>query len=110
MISYPCGRSCAGKSSGWSLSHPDTGRAEIDESIHVSRTSASPLNSFAPHSQASGGCVRVGSSGSHSSFATFVFPHPEQYHAGIGVANILCLEMHQSHSIVPVQFSSRTFI
>src|SRR5660398_60937 len=84
--------------------------AEIDESIHVSRTSASPLNSFAPHSQASGGCVRVGSSGSHSSFATFVFPHPEQYHAGIGVANILCLEMHQSHSIVPVPFSSRTFI
>src|SRR3989304_4099916 len=110
MMSYPWGRSCAGKSTGWSESHPETCRAEMDESIQVSSTSSSPLKSVEPHSHASGGDFCVGSRGSHSSFATFVFPHSLQYHAGIGVANILCLEMHQSHSIVPVQFSSRTFI
>src|SRR3990172_5873164 len=110
MMSYPCGRSCAGNRSGWSESHPVTWRADMDESIQVSSTSSSPLKAEEQHSQDSGGDFCVGSRGSHSSFATFVFPHSAQYQAGIGVANILCLEMHQSHSIVPVQFSRRTFI
>ena len=46
MISWPCGRICAGKIFGFPVpSQPVTLRTEMDESIHVSSTSSSPLNS-----------------------------------------------------------------
>jgi len=34
-------------------------------------------------------------------------PHSLQNQTGIGVAKIRCREMHQSHSICPIQFSMR---
>src|SRR5664280_446411 len=110
MISCPCGRICAGRRSSCSLSQPVTCNAVIEESIQVSRTSVSGSNSVEPQIQAFFGAASFGSIGSQLSSEIMTSPHCLQYQIGIGVAKILCLEMHQSHSIVPVQFWSLTFI
>ena len=68
------------------------------ESNHVSRTSVSPTHSVPPHSQVSWMGVTLGSTGRFSGFASWIFPHPLQYQAGMGVANTLCLLRTQSQS------------
>src|SRR5208337_5203124 len=109
MISWPCGRICAGKIFGLPVpSQPVTLRTEMDESIHVSSTSTSPVNSWPPHvGQGCFGCVREGSQGRSFSSGTTIPPHFLQNQTGIGVAKIRCREMHQSHSIWSIQFSIR---
>src|SRR5690606_19637399 len=71
---------------------------------------SSPSNSVDPHSQTISGFSLVGSTGSMSSLAAWTLPHRVQYHTGIGVAKILCLEMHQSQSMEPVQLRSLVFM
>ena len=83
---------------------------EIDESIHVSNTSSSPMNSSHPHSHTCFGLSTVGSIGRSSASGRITFPQSLQYHTGIGVANILCLEIHQSHSMESAQFTIRDFM
>src|SRR5512136_1817580 len=87
---------------------PATARAEMELSIQVSRTSCSAMKSVLPHWHFSGGEVRLGSRGSHSSLAIIGSWQWRQYQTGMGVAKILCREMHQSHSIESAQFLSRT--
>ena len=89
---------------------PATASAEMELSIQVSRTSFSGMKSSLPHLHLVGGRVWLGSRGSHSSFATKTSPQERQYQTGMGVANILCREMHQSHSTESAQFLSRTCI
>ena len=92
------------------LGQSATDNGEIELSIQVSRTSSSPMNSVHPHSQGSKGLSTVGSIGSWSSLGRMTFPQSLQYHTGIGVANNLCLEIHQSHSMESAQFIKRLFI
>ncbi len=109
MISWPWGRSCAGKSGGLPgfPSHPVTWSTDIDESIQVSSTSFSPVNADPPHrGQGLFGLSTVGSIGRSSSEGRIISPQASQNQTGIGVANILCRDMHQSHSIDSAQFSS----
>ncbi|OQB38017.1 MAG: hypothetical protein BWY05_00584 [Euryarchaeota archaeon ADurb.Bin165] len=110
MMSCPCGLICAGKSGG-TLSFPSqpvTCITDMDESIHVSRTSVSGTNSELPHfGQECFGTSTVGSIGSSSSSGRITSPQSLHNQTGIGVAKILCLEMHQSHSICVIQFSIR---
>src|SRR5512136_597453 len=90
--------------------HPATARAEMELSIQVSKTSCSGMKSSQPHLHFAGGRVWLGSSGSHSSSAAKISPQLRQYQTGMGVAKILCREMHQSHSTESAQLSRRTFI
>ena len=83
---------------------------EIEESIHVSNTSTSGTNSSHPHSHACFGLSTVGSIGKSSTSGKITFPQSLQYHTGIGVANILCLEIHQSHSMESAQLTIRDFM
>ena len=83
---------------------------EIDESIQVSNTSSSGINSSQPHSHACLGLSWVGSIGKSSTSGRITFPQSLQYHTGIGVANILCLEIHQSHSMESAQLTIRDFM
>ena len=111
MISCPCGRMLDGKISsqpGFGQSATDNGEMEL--SIQVSNTSSSGINSLQPHSQGSSGLSTVGSIGNCSSFGKITFPQSLQYHTGIGVANNLCLEIHQSHSMESAQFNKRLSI
>ena len=52
----------------------------------------------------------VGSIGNWSSSGKITLPQSLQYQTGIGVANNLCLEIHQSHSIESAQFNRRLSI
>ena len=111
MISCPCGRMLDGKISsqpGFGQSATDNGEMEL--SIQVSNTSSSPMNSVHPHSHACLGLSTVGSIGNWSSSGNMTLPHSLQYHTGIGVANNLCLEIHQSHSMESAQFNKRLSI
>ena len=110
MISWPCGRICAGKIFGMpDPSQPVTLRTDMDESIQVSSTSSSPKNSFPPHfGQGCFGWVSVGSQGRSFSSGRTISPHFAQNQTGIGVAKIRCREIHQSHSIWSIQFSIRS--
>src|SRR5665647_2897789 len=106
-MSCPWGRIWAGKNGGVPLpSHPVTLRTDMEESIQVSRTSTSPVNSLLPHFlQGCFGDSRVGSTGRSFSSGSTKSPHFLQNQTGIGVAKILCREIHQSHSICSTQFS-----
>ncbi len=129
-MSCPCGRSATGSNSTPApaalvpaapvpadsddalRSQPAVQSAVNEESIQVSKTSFSPSNSVPPQfTQAVFGLVSKGSTGNSSpssSAATFTAPQFLQYQTGIGTLKIRCREMHQSHSIVSTQFSSRT--
>ncbi len=113
MMSCPCGRIWAGNSGGTAPepSQPVTFRTEIEESIHVSRTSASPSHSSEPQAgQGFCGRSRAGSTGRSSISGTMKPPQSRQTQTGMGVAKMRWRDMHQSHSIWDVQFSSRVYI
>src|SRR5512136_3039766 len=101
-MSRPLGCRSAGKSLSKEMlsGHPAWTAHVIEESIQVSMTSFSPSNSVEPHfgHLQSLGFSDLGSTGSQSRLATRVSPHFLQIHAGIGVPNILCLEITQSQS------------
>src|SRR5713226_8459725 len=101
------GKSCPNKSV--LPGHPAWIAAVMDESIQVSSTSFSPRNSRLPHlgQVSSGGLSFLGSTGSFPSSGIIVVSHFAQYHTGIGVANILCREITQSHSRDSAQSISR---
>src|SRR5712692_2615784 len=103
------GKSCPNKSV--LLGHPAWMAAVIDESIQVSSTSFSPRNSRLPHlgHGSSGGLSFLGSTGRFSSSGKIIASHLAQYHTGMGVANILCLEITQSQSRDSAQSTSRCF-
>ncbi len=110
MMSWPCGRICAGKYGGLAAepSQPVTFMTEIDESIQVSRTSVSPSNSVEPQrGHGPNGLSTVGSMGRSASSGRSISPQAVQNQTGIGVAKIRWREMHQSHSIFPTQSSIR---
>ncbi len=102
-MSYPLGWRSAGNSlenNSISSGQPAWTAHVIEESIQVSITSVSPLNLLPPHFghlSIFGGSV-LGSIGSQSSSATIVWPQFSQYQTGMGVANILCLDITQSQS------------
>ncbi|VVB67302.1 Uncharacterised protein [uncultured archaeon] len=106
-MSCPCERSCVGILAPALSGQPATARAEIELSIQVSRTSCSGIKSSLPHWHFTGGLVWLGSKGSHSSLATSTARQRRQYQTGMGVAKILCREMHQSHSTESAQFLRR---
>src|SRR6266702_5950743 len=85
--------------------------ALIEESIQVSNTSVSPFKSLDPHLGhfSRGGGSLLGSDGRWFSSATSVSPHFLQYHMGIGVPKIRCLDTTQSQSKDWVQ-SIRRFL
>ena len=107
-MSCPCGRSWVGIRRSVLSGQPATARADMELSIQVSRTSCSGMNSELPHLHFFLGWVRLGSRGSQLSSATSASWQFLQYQAGMGVAKILCLDMHQSHSMESAQFSRRT--
>ncbi len=107
-MSWPCGLSWVGMRRSFLFGQPATARAEMELSIQVSRTSCSGMKSSEPHLHFTGGRIWLGSNGSHFSSATRTSWQSRQYQTGIGVANILCREMHQSHSMESAQLSSRT--
>src|SRR6266705_1218789 len=81
----------------------------MDESIHVSSTSVSPLTSRLPHLEhfSCGGLSLRGSTGRLFSSGKTVASQFVQYQTGIGVAKILCLEITQSQSRDSAQSMSR---
>src|SRR6266571_2322002 len=111
-MSSPLGCRSAGKSCPNRfdlLGQPAWIAAVMDESIQVSRTSFSPRNSRPPHlgQVFSGNLSFLGSTGRSPSSGMIVDSHFVQYHTGIGVAKILCLEITQSQSRDSAQSMSR---
>src|SRR4030065_2159655 len=114
MMSMPEGCTSAGKRLRQSLlsGHPACTAHEIEESIHVSKTSISPMNSLPPHF---GHIVILGFSifgsiGTQLSSARIISPHPLQYHMGIGVAKTRWRLITQSQSSDRAQSTRRVFM
>ncbi len=91
--------------------HPAWTAQVIEESIQVSITSLSPLNSFEPHwgHLLIRGFSNRGSTGIQLSSASIILSHFLQYQIGIGVAKIRCLDITQSQSRDVAQFMSLFF-
>ena len=85
---------------------------EMEESIHVSKTSRSGINSRLPHFGHLSilGFSSFGSIGTHSSFATIISPQFLQYHMGIGVPNTRWRLITQSQSRERAQSTKRVFM
>src|SRR5208282_3524311 len=114
MMSVPEGCMLAGN---WCFQSARSGQPAwtaqvIEESIHVSKTSISPLNSVPPHlgHLSIRGFSILGSIGTQLSWATMTSPQLLQYHTGIGVANNLWRLTTQSQSSARVQSMRRFFM
>src|SRR2546428_702296 len=81
----------------------------MDESIHVSSTSLSPVRLELPHLGhfLIGGESCLGSTGSLFSSGSMMRAQSLQYHTGMGLANIRCLDITQSQSSDLAQSLSR---
>src|SRR4030042_6916621 len=110
----PEGCTSAGKSFRQSLlaGHPACTAQEIEESIQVSKTSVSPMNSLPPHfgHLVILGFSIFGSIGTQLSSARMISPHSLQYHTGIGVAKTRWRLITQSQSSERAQSVKRVFM
>src|SRR5665647_268499 len=105
LAGYKCFQSALSGQPAWTAQ-------VIEESIQVSKTSVSPINSVPPHLGhfSIRGFSILGSIGTQLSCAMITSPQLLQYQTGIGVANSLWRLTTQSQSKARVQSIKRFFM